>query len=195
MHTGQQVQPGWLHDYLLEPSVIRPATVLRMPKYSLSPADATELVEYFAAVAATDFPFDAHPRGRTARLATSQTQPPVSADKAFRVIVDRKTFCAKCHLVGDYGPTGETRSVLAPNLERVAGRIRPEYLRRWIANPRSILPYTAMPVNFPVDQALGQDLLPGASPQQLDAVVDLLLHYDGYIKRRESIRTMIDSGK
>ncbi len=194
VHTGRKVQPAWLHDYLLEPSVIRPAAVLRMPKYNLSPAEAARLVDYFAATAGTDFPFDSDPRGRGARLATAQTEQPQPSDNAFRVITDRKTFCAKCHLVGDYGPGGETRTVLAPNLERVGRRIRPEYLHRWIANPKSVLPYTAMPVNFPVDQSLGQDLLPGSSPQQLDAVVGLLLDYDGYMKRRTPIRKLIESG-
>jgi cytochrome c2 len=66
-----------------------------------------------------------------------------------RILLDRKTYCAKCHLIGDYRPEGDTLTSLAPNLQDVARRIRPDYLRRWLADPRSVLPYTAMPVNFP----------------------------------------------
>ena len=94
-----------------------------------------------------------------------------------RIVVDRTTFCAKCHRIGDYSPGGETQTILAPDLAQVGRRIRPEYLRRWLADPRSILPYTGMPVNFPPEgAALGQDLMPAASRDQLEAAADLLLH-------------------
>ena len=193
VHTGRKLQPAWLYDYLLEPGVICPAALLRMPKYNLSPAEAAKFVDYFAAAAGADFPFDSDPRGRTARLATPRPEQHPQWEQALRLVADRKTFCAKCHLVGDYGPGGATRTVLAPNLERAGNRIRAEYLRRWIANPKSILPYTAMPVNFPIGQSLGQDLLSGSSPEQLGAVVDVLLNYDGYMKRRTSIEKWIES--
>ena len=75
-------------------------------------------------------------------------------------------------------------------------RIRPEYLRRWLANPKSVLPYTAMPVNFPpTGEPLGQDLYRASSAEQLDALVELLLDYEWYMSRRSSIEKMIDSAK
>jgi cytochrome c551/c552 len=194
VHTGRALQPAWLHDYLLEPDVIRPASVLRMPKYNLSPEEAAKLVDYFAAAAGTDFPLDSRPRGRAPRPAGDRPAQAPPWEKAFRLVTDQKTFCAKCHLVGDWRPGGPAPSagwsgtVLAPNLERVAARIRPDYLRRWIANPKGILPYTPMPVNFPVDETRGQDLLSGTSAEQLDAVCDFLLNYDTYLIRRTSVR-------
>ncbi len=112
--------------------------------------------------------------------------------RAMRFVLDRTTYCAKCHLVGDFSPGGEIRTTLAPNLQDVARRIRPEYLRRWLASPKSVLPYTAMPVNFPPDQQIGQEIYPGPSVEQLDAVMDLLLNYDGYVKSRVSIQQWIE---
>jgi cytochrome c2/cytochrome c553 len=195
-HEGRIVRPEWLYDYLLEPYVVRPAAVLRMPKYNLSPAEARALVDYFAAAAGAEFPYSSDPRARTARLEAEPAEQSARHDRAMRFLTDRNTYCAKCHLVGDYGPGGDSKTVLAPNLERVGRRIRPEYLRRWLANPRSVLPYTAMPVNFPPDKQMGQDLYPGTSLEQLDAVGDLLVNYDGYFKRRASIRRMVEeSGK
>ncbi|MGQ9575297.1 MAG: PDZ domain-containing protein [Thermoguttaceae bacterium] len=191
-HIGRAVQPAWLYDYLLEPTVIRPASILRMPKYNLSPAEASALVNYFAATAGAEFPFDPDPQGRAARVAARPQSPPARWQQALRLVLDQKTFCAKCHLVGDYGPGGESPT-LGPNLERVATRLRAEHLRRWLANPRALLPYTTMPVNFPIDRSLGQDLLPGTSAEQLDAVIDLLLNYDQYIKSRVSIGQLIDA--
>ena len=40
VHEGAIVRPEWLFRYLLMPSVIRPAAVLRMPRFSLSAAEA-----------------------------------------------------------------------------------------------------------------------------------------------------------
>ena len=81
-------------------------------------------------------------------------------------------------------------------LDRVGGRIRPEYLRRWLANPKSALPYTGMPVNFPPSgPPLGQEFFDGTSIEQIEAVADLLLNFDEYITRRASIRQMIESAR
>ena len=88
------------------------------------------------------------------------------------------------------------RSVSARLLE-VYRRLRPENVRRWIANPISILPYTGMPVNIPFDaeaEHLGgvrQELFPGTSLEQLDAVVDLLMNYDEYAKQRSGIAPLL----
>jgi mono/diheme cytochrome c family protein len=52
VREGEKVQPKWLYNFLLNPTVIRPQTylVLRMPKFSLSAEDATALVNYFGAM-------------------------------------------------------------------------------------------------------------------------------------------------
>lgn len=189
---GLKVEPAWLYEYLLDPYVIRPASVLRMPKYNLSPEEAGKLVDFFAASSGAEFPYSSDPRSRPARLDALRQQQSDRLQRALRLVIDRTTYCAKCHLIGDFSPGGEIQTVLAPNLDRVGRRLKPEYLRRWLANPKSILPYTAMPVNFPpTGQPLGQDLYPGTSLEQLDAVMDLLLGYDVYLKGRSSIRAMV----
>ena len=193
---GAKVQPAWLHDFLLEPVPVRPAAILRMPKYTMSPDEAGKLVDYFAAVAGVDFPYRSDPRSRSLGLEAGERNRPNRLDDAMRIVIDRTTFCTKCHLVGDYGPGGEIATVLGPRLDRAGKRLRPEYLRRWLANPKSLLPYTGMPVNFPPTGApLGQDLFEGESTEQLDAVMDLLLNYDWYMNRRTSIREMIESAE
>ena len=195
VHEGRIVQPSWLYDYLLDPKVIRPALLLRMPKFTLSPAEARKLVDFFAATAGVEFPYSSVPRARVAQGAAGNARQAERMDRAMRFVTDRTTYCAKCHLVGDFSPGGEIRTTLAPNLQDVAARIRPEYLRRWLASPKSVLPYTAMPVNFPPDQRLGQDIYPGSSVEQLDAVVELLLNYEEYVRSRVSIRRMIEAAE
>jgi hypothetical protein len=194
VHEGRLVRPDWLYGYLLNPERIRPSVVLRMPKYTLSADEAKKLVDYFAAVAGVEFPYL---RGVSEQV-DWRSDPVVAQrrDRAMKILIDRTTYCAKCHLVGDFDPGGETQTILAPNLDRVGRRIRPEYLRRWLADPKSVLPYTGMPVNFPPEGPLmGQDLFPGSSLEQLDAVADLLLNYDRYMQGRTSIRAMMEAAK
>jgi len=193
---GRKVQPAWLYDYLLEPSTIRPAAVLKMPKYNLSPAEAGKLVDYFAAASGADFPYSRQPGRRSTRREADVPEQSGRLDAAMRLVTDAKTYCAKCHLIGDLSPGGEIRTVLAPNLEQVGTRIRPEFLRRWLANPKVELPYTAMPVNFPpTGEPLDREAYAADSIEQLEAVTDLLLDYDGYIKRRTSIQDLIESSE
>ena len=65
-------------------------------------------------------------------------------------------------------------------------------MRRWLANPRSVLPYTGMPVNFPpTGEPLGPDLFRGSSLEQLDAVTDLLQDFDGYLRRRTPLKELV----
>jgi hypothetical protein len=54
-----------------------------------------------------------------------------------------------------------------------------------------------MPVNIPYDAnaphlgGVSQDLFPGTSIQQLDGLVDLLMNFDEYAKRRTTIRNLV----
>src|SRR5262249_39834054 len=62
---GEKAQANWLYEFILNPSPMRPMTLLRMPKFSLSTEDARALVDYFGAVerltnngAGIHFPFE-----------------------------------------------------------------------------------------------------------------------------------------
>ena len=185
VHEGAAVQPAWLYDFLRDPATIRPAAVLRMPKFAISPGEVAKLVDYFAAASGVPFPYESSTTDR--KLASSKRM-----KQAMRLLTDRTTYCAKCHSIGDFHPGTDAQTILAPNLDQICHRIRPEHLRRWLANPKSVLPYTGMPVNFPPEgPPMGQDLLQGTSVQQLDAVQSLLLNYDAYVKSQFSIRQMI----
>jgi hypothetical protein len=80
----------------------------------------------------------------------------------------------------------------APNLERIHKRIRPDFLRQWLALPPSKLPYTNMPANFERNQATNQNLYHGTTAEQLDAVVDLMLNYDQVMKNRTAMSKLVE---
>src|SRR5437763_11338627 len=108
-------------------------------------------------------------------------------DDAMKIIVN-VNFCVKCHLVGDYSPPGSVRAK-APQLADVYRRLRPDFVRDWIANPKMILPYTSMPVNIPYENPpaiLGQ-LYHGDNVEQVLALAELLMNYDQYARQSTRI--------
>jgi hypothetical protein len=188
---GRKVQTDWLHDFLLDPQPIRPAVVLRMPKFNMSAAEASTLVAYFAANDNAEYPYDFDPRTRAGYL-TAQAEKednPHRLPDALKIIVDNN-YCVKCHLLGDFEPTGSDRAK-GPRLDLVYRRLRPQYTLAWIADPKRILPYTAMPVNIPPDKPVSDALYHGTSLEQLGGLVDLLMNFDRYLDDRTSLKNEI----
>ena len=186
---GRKVQSAWLHRFLLNPHPIRPPAVLRMPKFNFSSAQAGALVDYFAAVDGAEYPYVYDPRLDEGGLAAVEKTRPDHLDGALRIVTNNN-YCVKCHLVGDYVPPGSVKA-LAPQLERVHERLRPGYVHDWIANPKRFLPYTGMPVNIPFGQPVSQDLYKGTAEQQVDALTDLLMHFDQFAKRKLSLEAFL----
>ena len=48
-----------------------------------------------------------------------------------------------------------------------------------------------MPVNIPVDKPVSQDLYAGSSEQQVDALTDLLMHFDTFAKKNLSLEAYL----
>ncbi len=210
---GQKVQTDWLHDFLLNPYPIRPAVVLRMPRFNMSPQEASQLVNYFAAVDNAEYPYALSSRQQSGHLAAAEAayrkavgaasggdaedagQEHLRFRDAMKMVVS-SDYCVKCHLVGDFEPTGPDIAK-APDLADVYRRLRPDFVRRWVANPKSILPYTSMPVNIQYvegDPNLGgvaRELYEGTSIEQLDALVDLLMNFDEYTRQRSLIAPLV----
>lgn len=103
-------------------------------------------------------------------------------------IVLNGNYCVKCHFLADYVPPGAKRG-LAPNLAEVYRRLRPDFVRDWIANPPRILPYTAMPVNITYENPapILQQLYHGTNVEQVEALADLLMNYDQYARQSTRI--------
>src|SRR5262245_16883174 len=58
VREGMKAQPGWLHQFLLNPIELRPAVRLRMPRFDMTPQEAAHLAAYFAAVDGMDYPYE-----------------------------------------------------------------------------------------------------------------------------------------
>ncbi len=207
---GHRVRTPWLRDYLMDPYRLRPAAVVQMPRYALSTLEADRLARYFAAIDGVDERREHVPQRNTIYLeqadqayrqrlqqaaGTEGLSRGIRLEHALQILADRN-YCITCHIVGDYEPVTSDRAK-AVDLAGLHHRLRPEWLRRWIANPVSLIPYTSMPVNIPFhpDQehsgGVDQDLYLGTSVEQLDAVVDLLLNFDSFATSRSSVSDQI----
>jgi cytochrome c2 len=187
---GRKVQAGWLHDFLLQPYPIRPAVFLRMPRFNMSPDEATQLVNYFAARDNAEFPYEFNDTRQPAHLAAAEQQYEGDRFGDAMKIVTYKDYCIKCHIVGDFEPGGADRAK-APNLSRMYTRLRTTYVRNWIAKPDRTLPYTGMPDIIKYSEGVPQTLYHGTSTEQLDAVVDWLMNYDEFAKRQALIAPLV----
>jgi cytochrome c551/c552 len=186
---GRKVQTAWLHRFLLNPHTIRPPAVLRMPRFHWNASEAAAMVNYFAAVDGAEYPYVYDPRLDESVVEAKEASQPGHLEGALKIVTNTN-YCVKCHLVGDYTPPGSVKA-LAPQLERVHERLRPDYVHDWIANPKRFLPYTGMPVNIPYDKPVSQDLYAGTSEQQVDALTDLLMHFDLFAKRNLSLERFL----
>ena len=78
--------------------------------------------------------------------------------------------------------------------DRVHRRLRPEFVRRWIGNPKSVLPYTGMPVNIPYNPGapgIPVKVYDGTSVEQLEALVDLIVNFDFYTNAHTRIAPLV----
>jgi cytochrome c2 len=215
-NEGRKVQTAWLHDFLLDPHRIRPAVVLRMPDFHMTSEEAQKLANYFAAMDNVTYPYQYSKRRQNGYLSAlensyrsrlkSEGIDPGLEDISKRLsdamrIVTSSTYCVKCHIVGDFEPSGSDRAK-APDLAIIHKRMRPNFLRQWLAKPTSILRYTSMPMNVPYNadtpflgSTVPQDLYHGTSVDQLEALVDLLMNYDVYAKERSRVVPLVEQGK
>ena len=186
-----------------------------MPKFNMSPGEATKLVNYFGAKDNAVYPYEYEQRTSQSHLdaAAAAYQKMVNAipageqsglsgdrfDDAMRIVTST-AGCVKCHSLGDFDwrddPTADPLGK-GPDLTYVHRRLRPGYARRWIAKPSYILPYTAMPDNFtfapgqPNDGFAVPGLYHGDSIEQLDAVVDVIMNFDKYAQRSTAIADLV----
>ena len=176
---GPKVQTPWLYQFLLNPEKLRYTTVLRMPKFNMSEEEAQSLANYFAAYDDVPYPYQSIPQQKPPYLAAMQAEHPDGdyLDDAWKVL--NAPLCMKCHAVGGtpYKSTDPKKDIRGPNLDRVAKRLRPEWLELWLYKPSWITPYTSMPTNFPKNQTQLPELFEGDGSEQTIAVRDALLNY------------------
>ncbi|MGI9627142.1 MAG: c-type cytochrome, partial [Longimicrobiales bacterium] len=150
---GSRVHGDWLREYLGAPQPIRPAGPQpglggQMPDFDLSPAEGEAIASFLENQVVDDLPAW-EPDALT----------PFSMQKAETLLRDRWS-CLGCHQLGDDGGR------VAPRLDGIAARLRPEFLRRLIEAPGHVSPGTVMPASL-------------EQPDRLDLMASFLLQRRG----------------
>lgn len=139
---GARVDPQWLLRFLTNPSLsdndtnrngIRPYLQVRMPTFSFSENELGKLVRFFQALSQQPFPYIPEQRPMLTAQETNMARSLFSSPAA---------PCLKCHATGD--PTHD-RTATAPNFLQAKGRLKPDWVERWIIDPQAISPGTSMP--------------------------------------------------
>jgi cytochrome c551/c552 len=139
---GARVDPQWLLHFLANPSLsetdtnrngIRPYLQVRMPTFSFSENELGKLVRFFQALSRQPFPYiPEQPPALTAK----------ETDMARSLFSSPAAPCLKCHATGD---PAHDKTATAPNFLAAKGRLKPDWVERWIIDPQAISPGTSMP--------------------------------------------------
>jgi cbb3-type cytochrome oxidase cytochrome c subunit len=152
---GMRVQPEWLFAFLREPGKhgIRPwlhpewaygnevpndKLALRMPTFNFTSEQVTAIVRYFASWDGQDYPYQA---AKVNELTEEQKLYSLT-----HMISTDAANCLSCHFQGEF-PVERGKSELvkmAPDLNMVARRLRPAWVKEWLLKPQNWLPYTKM---------------------------------------------------
>jgi mono/diheme cytochrome c family protein len=112
---------------------------------------------------------------RLAELRKRWEEEEAYAHDAYRLLTVKPSPCLGCHDVGRV----KAEEQKGPNLALSAQRLRPEWTRQWIANPKRLFTYdTIMPQNFPHKPRADWDwqtLFVGSPEDQIRAARDALM--------------------
>ncbi len=139
---GSRVEPEWLLHFLGNPALnttdtnrngVRPYLQVRMPTFSFSENELGKLVRFFQALARQPFPYIPD---ETPVLTTKEIE------MARSLFSSTAAPCLKCHATGD---PAHDRTATAPNFLQAKGRLKADWVERWIIDPQAISPGTSMP--------------------------------------------------
>ncbi len=186
LREGNKVQTPWLTAFLKDPYAIRPAAQLRMPRFHYGKTDqdsskeTEDLANYFAARDRAEFPYPIIAEHTPSYLERREKAHPNYLTAGWEMMTTKASPCLQCHAIGQFKPSGGAAVVNGPDLRQVATRFRPEFLETWIANPRRLVPYTAMPQNIVPHGAIQIPVPKTFENQPIEmvrAVRDTLLNY------------------
>jgi cytochrome c551/c552 len=139
---GARVDPNWLLHFLNNPALndqdtnrngLRSYLQVRMPTFSFSENELGKLVRFFQALSRQPFPYIPP---EIPVLTAKETE------MARSLFTSNAAPCLKCHATGD---PAHDRIATAPNFLQARGRLKADWMERWIIDPQAISPGTSMP--------------------------------------------------
>lgn len=174
---GARVNPEWLKNFLANPSLsktdtdrngVRQYLKVRMPTFFLSDDEIRQLVLFFGALSSQQQPF------------IPEKLPPLTdTEKAIArgIFTSPAAPCLKCHMTGN---VAHDKNSTAPNFLLAGQRLRSPWTERWITEPATIIPGTAMPSGLFTrqgDRWIFNGPLPAAAKNYTGDEANLLVRY------------------
>ena len=139
---GARVQPEWLTQFLRNPALsdsdtnrngVRQYLHARMPTFYFSERQLSKLTKFFMARDSQPVPY-----------MPEDMAPLTQAERAIgrQLFTSDAAPCLKCHMTGI---PSQDADATAPNFLIAAERLKPNWTYRWLLEPASIAPGTAMP--------------------------------------------------
>ncbi len=157
---GARVDPDWMLRFLKNPALsdrdtnrngVRTYLQVRMPTFSFSDNELGKLVRFFQALSRQPLPYVPEP---VPVLNTKETE------MARSLFSSPAAPCLKCHATGD---PAHDRTATAPNFLQAKGRLKADWVERWIIDPQAISPGTSMPSGL-FKRENGQWVFSGPTP-------------------------------
>jgi mono/diheme cytochrome c family protein len=130
-HIADKTSREWIFAWLKDPQAY--AASATMPNFKLSDNDARDISAFLIANSTSV-------SGDTAAAPASSK----SSDPTAGASLYGESFCASCHAVQNAAGNLVGGNV-GPELTRVGSKVKPEWLRMWVRNPRVYDPPTEMP--------------------------------------------------
>ena len=129
-YEGSRSQREWLVQFLMNPQTIRPSLTVRMPRFSMTKADAETLADY---ISGTLQKADVKP------VSVDRSQ--FSAEMAVhgKQLFEAKYGCQSCHTIGSSG------GYVGPSLNDVGDWLTPAWIESWLRNPQALVPGASEP--------------------------------------------------
>ena len=105
------------------------------------------------------------------------TEDAYAAD-AYRMLTSRE-LCAKCHQIGStLASASDPTAKQGPPLDLAFGRLRPDWIERWVDKPQRFVPYQSLMIAyFNKNELKYQELHAGPAHVQIQALRDVLMNY------------------
>jgi mono/diheme cytochrome c family protein len=148
---------------------IRDWLKIRMPTFGFTDEESDALVRYFKKIAGVNTLLEETP----VRLNPEM----IAAGKA---LMGPDNFqCASCHIINGVRPAAGP-TVWAPDLAYGHGRLRPQFINKWVRDPAKLSPGIRMPGYYPEGGQGPAGILGGDVEKQVEAIVDYIMYLGGY---------------
>jgi mono/diheme cytochrome c family protein len=131
VHIAEKTSREWIYKWIKNPQDY--AASATMPNFQFSDQDAADISAFLIAQSTP-----------SSGAKTATPAPAPSTDAAEATSLYGGSFCASCHAVQN-AAGNLVGGNLGPELTRIGSKVNPDWLRRWLDDPREYEPGTRMP--------------------------------------------------